>query len=322
MYLVIDVGGTFIKYGLMTSEGDILEKGKTKTPNGDDVDVNKFVEVIGAIYDEYEDKGIDGIAMDLPGQIDVDRGIVYGGGALKYLHNTHLQSLIEDRCGGKRVSLENDGKAAALSEVWKGNAKDTNDSCVLIFGTGVGGAVIKDRKVHRGKHLLAGEVSFAISEMKREDIGRIRPIEELSAKDAMENVPFFWSAHASTVGMCHKLAKKKGLDDREVNGELAYTWAKQGDTDAVNALEDMYFSIAKQCCNLYVTYDPEIILIGGGISAEPLFFEGITRYVNELKNISMIYKDMKIDLCRYLSDSNLIGALYNYKQKYSKGDIL
>lgn len=339
MYLVIDVGGTFIKHALMSSNGDILEKGKNKTPNKPDDTVEIFVEVIGGIYDIYKEKikqgtlnvkknadagemvideslDIEGIAMDLPGQIDVDKGIVYGGGALRYLHNTHLQSLISERCDGHRVALENDGKAAALAEVWKGNAKDTDDSCVLIFGTGVGGAVIKDRKVHRGKHLLAGEVSFAISEMKREDIDRIRPIEELSVSDAMENVPFFWSAHASTMGMCHKLAKKKGLDEEAVNGELAYEWAAQGDGDAIEALEDMYFSIAKQCCNLYVIYDPEIILIGGGISAQPQFFQGICRYVDELKRISIIYKDIRIDLCKYLSDSNLLGALYNFMQKY------
>lgn len=90
----------------------------------------------------------------------------------------------------------------------------------------------------------------------------------------------------------------------------------RGDEDAREALEDMYFSIAKQCCNLYVTFDPEVILIGGGISAEPAFIEGIKRYVDQLKGMSIIYNEIKIDVCKYRNDSNLLGALYNFKQKY------
>lgn len=317
MYLVFDVGGTFIKYAWMTGNGEIIEKGKTKTPGKPEHRVDDFVEALGGIYDIYKDKGdIEGIAIDLPGQIDVDNGIVYGGGALRYMHKVPLQKLMEERCDGHKVSLENDAKAAALAEVWKGNAKDVQDSCVLIFGTGIGGAVIKDRHVHRGKHLLAGEVSFAIDEMTFSDVEKIVPIEGMDITQAMDEVPYFWAAHGATAAMCHKLAKKKGLTDDEVSGELVYKWADEGDEDSIDALERMYYSIAKNCLNLYVVFDPEVILIGGGISAEPRFVEGIKRYVDRIKNITLVYDEIKIDTCKFLNDSNLLGALYNFKQKY------
>lgn len=317
MYLVFDVGGTSIKYAWMTSDGEIIEKGKAKTPNKPEHKVADFVETIGGIYDSYKLKGdISGIAIDLPGQIDVDNGIVYGGGALRYMHKVPLQELIEKRCDGIRVSLENDAKAAALAEVWKGNASDVQDACVLIFGTGIGGAVIKDRHVHRGKHLLAGEVSFAIDEMTFEDVEKIRPIEGMDIMEAMDEVPYFWAAHGATVAMCHKLAIKKGLTDDEVSGELVYKWADEGDEASIDALERMYYSIAKNCLNLYVTFDPEVILIGGGISAEPRFVEGIKRYVDRMKRITLVYDEVKIDTCKFRNDSNLLGALYNFKLKY------
>lgn len=341
MYLVIDVGGTFIKYALMNEEGEIAEKGKVKTPNKPSDTVDTFVETIAGIYanvkgnldsklpgkgvsgSEQSDSGrtegtliIEGIAMDLPGQIDVENGIVYGGGALRYMHDIPLERLVSERCDNVRVSLENDAKAAALAEVWKGNAKDVSDACILIFGTGIGGAVIKDRRVHRGKHLLAGEVSFAIDEMTLDDVKKIRPIEGMDIMEAVDEVPYFWSAHASTASMCHELAKKLSLEDDEVTGELVYKWASEGNELAINALEEVYFSIAKQCLNLYVIFDPEVILIGGGISAEPKFLEGIKRYVDKIKTISLVYEKITLDVCKYRNDSNLIGALYNFKQKY------
>lgn len=317
MYLVFDVGGTSIKYACMTSDGEIIEKGKAKTPNKLEHKVADFVETIGGIYDSYKLKSdISGIAIDLPGQMDVDNGIVYGGGALRYMHKVPLQELIEKRCDGIRVSLENDAKAAALAEVWKGNASDVQDACVLIFGTGIGGAVIKDRHVHRGKHLLAGEVSFAIDEMTFEDVEKIRPIEGMDIMEAMDEVPYFWAAHGATVAMCHKLAIKKGLTDDKVSGELVYKWADEGDEASIDALERMYYSIAKNCLNLYVTFDPEVILIGGGISAEPRFVEGIKRYVDRMKRITLVYDEIKIDTCKFRNDSNLLGALYNFKLKY------
>ena len=317
MYLVFDVGGTFIKYAYMSSDGDILKKDKIKTPDPRYSRPADFVETIGTIYDKCTaDENVEGIAVAMPGQIDVERGIVYGGGALPYLHEAHVQSMLEERCGGVKVSLENDGKAAALAEVWKGNAADVKDAYVLIFGTGIGGAVIKDRHVHVGKHLLAGEVSFSIDMLKFEDVDKVVPIEGMGVVESFEKVPYFWSSHASTTALCHRYAKLKGLDHEQVTGEMIYRFLDEGDEDAERVLEEMYFNIAKHCLNLYVAFDPEVILIGGGISAEPRFIEGIKKYVERIRVISQIYKDFKIDLCKFRNDSNLFGALFNFKQKY------
>lgn len=58
-------------------------------------------------------------------------------------------------CDNIKVSIENDGKAAALAEVWVGAAKDVQNCCVLVFGTGIAGSTILNRKVVRGNHLIA-----------------------------------------------------------------------------------------------------------------------------------------------------------------------
>lgn len=332
MYLVFDVGATTIKYALMTEEGDILDKGKTPTPLGQDKKPADFVQAIGAIYDKYADEsqpelssgeqtaGIQGIAMCLPGQIDVKRGIVYNGGGIQYLHEAHVKELVQERCSNTPVSIENDGKCAALAEVWKGNAKDVKDACVLVFGTGIGGGIVRGRKVIHGKHLLAGEMSFIISDMERSDLDKLPPgdnlMENMPVRGIVDYLPYTWTTKCSTVNMCHNIAKAKGLPAGSVTGELVYQWVREGDELVTNMLEDVYFSIAKMCLSLYVILDPEIILIGGGISAEPDFIKGIKKYVDQLKRLSNVYTNIKLDTCKFLNDSNLLGALYNFKQRY------
>ena len=339
MYLVFDVGATTIKYAIMTDDGNILEKGKEPTPIFVGAAVNDFVEAIGSIYDKYagtshfENDGkletdyleqgegqIQGIAMCLPGQIDVERGIVYNGGGIQYLHEARVQELIQARCNNTPVSIENDGKCAALAEIWKGNAKDVKDALVLVFGTGIGGGIIRDRKVVHGEHLLAGEMSFIITDMKRSDLDTFPPGENLmetfQGKDLLDYLPYTWTTQCSSVNMCHKIALAKGLPFGSVTGEQVYQWVREGDELVTNMLEDVYFNIAKMCLSLYVILDPEIILIGGGISAEPDYIKGIKKYIVQIKKMSNVYKDIKLDTCKFLNDSNLLGALYNFKQKY------
>lgn len=313
MYLVLDVGGTFIKHALMNEDGEILEKGKTRTPIKEGQGVSDFVEAIGSIYDSYKGNDmLSGMAFSLPGQIDVENGIVYGGGALRYMHEVHLRELLQERCH-VNIAMENDGKCAALAEVWKGNAKDVDDACVMVVGTGIGGGIIHNRKVLHGKRMLAGELSFSVDDMARSDLPKVETIENMETFEAIGRMPFYFAAKSSTGALCYWFSKKKGLALEDVSGEMIYELMEKGDEDAKEALEDVYFYLAKKCCNLYLAFDPEVILIGGGISTDPRFIEGIRRYVDKIKKLSIVYNEIKIDVCKFRNDSNLLGALYNYK---------
>lgn len=318
MFLVFDVGGTFVKYAWMTGDGEILEKNKFETDRSASATYEEFIEAIGKVYDQYKCKGeIEGIAMDLPGRIDVDNGIVYGGGALTYLDKIPVGELISKRCDGIRVSLENDGKCAALAEVWLGNAKDCQNAVVMVFGTGIGGGIIIDRHVYRGNRMIAGELSYFMDNMTREQAENIHPLRELGGLgEVYENGPYFLAATASTASRCYAASKLLGIPMEEVSGELIYKLAKEGNEDMQELLKDLYFTIAKSCCSLYTTLDPDVILIGGGISAEPAFVEGIKKYVEMIKVSDPILEEIKIDICKYRNDSNLYGALYNFMQKY------
>lgn len=318
MFLVFDCGGTFIKYAIMSREGEILEKNKIPTPNQPGQGVDDFVNTVGELYDSYSAKmEIEGIAMDLPGQVDVEKGIVYGGGGLPFLDKLPVAKLLSERCGGVRVSLENDGKCAALSEIWLGNAKDCKNACVLVFGTGIAGGIVIDRKIHHGQGMSAGEISYLYENIEMEDLNRIHNLEEVMRGEAPPDLPrCIWTMHGSVTSLRRKVAAVKDMSYHDVSGEKIYEWAQAGEQAVVDILEHWYLDIAKHCCNMHVMLAPDVILLGGGISAEPAFFKGVMKYVKILSRMSDIYDTIHVGLCKFGNDSNLIGSLYNFMQLY------
>lgn len=319
MYLVLDVGGTFVKYAIMNAKGEILVTDKYPTNlNGED-QTDSFLNSISELYQKYDKEyTIEGIAVSLPGQVDIKNGIVYGGGTLKFLDKQRVGQMISEKCNNIPVSLENDGKCCALCESWFGNAKDVPNAYVLVIGTGVGGGMIIDHKVHHGSSLIAGEVSYLIDNMSRSQADSILTAEEIKGElpNTLDHLPFIAGARCATGGVCNRVAKIKNMPFNEVNGELIYKWAHEGDKEIIEVIEDWYFEIAKSCINIYLTFNPDIILIGGGISVLPEFIEGIEKYVNKIKRMTHILDNIKLGSCKYRNRSNLYGAFINFKQLY------
>ena len=324
MLIAIDVGGTFIKYAQVLEDGSFGKKGKVPAPVGPDADAGRFADVIcSLVRDLSSEEKPEGITMALPGRIDVDRGIVYGGGGLPYLDKIPLADLLHSRPGlaSLPISMENDGKCAALAEAWTGNAKDAADAIVLVFGTGIGGGIIKDGQIHRGRRLLAGEMSFLLMGMTREDL-KAFPFTGDPPEDTIYYESYTASARCSTGSLTEKAARLKGMPVGTLSGEDLFVMAKEGDADIKDLLDEMYFQIAQMCLSLYVAFDPDIILIGGGISEEPAFFEGIGTYVEKLKEIDPVYRELKLGLCRYRNDSNLIGAVRHFRLQHGQQSLI
>ena len=154
-YLTLDVGGSAIKYALMQEDLTILEKSSVPTPMDT---LENFIETIGKIYDQFQDQ-INGMALSMPGIIDPERGYQYTGGALRYIDKLETVEVLKKRCP-TNITIGNDAKCAANAEIGFGNLQDIQDGAVVILGTGIGGCLIKDHKVHTGKHFSAGEFSF------------------------------------------------------------------------------------------------------------------------------------------------------------------
>lgn len=288
--LSIDIGGTFIKYALMGKDAVILSRGKIPTPQEGRTEL---VDTIGRLYDEMAD--VEGIAISMPGIIDSENGYCVTGGALGYNDDFYFRHVLYERCP-VRIVIENDAKCAAMAEAGKGALKDVSDGLVLIFGTMIGGGIIHDHKLLRGKHFSAGEVSYIIPHAEK--------------KASRENV---WGNRNGTPRLCRLYAEKKGLDPSEVDGLMVFNAVNAGEKEAVESLTKFTRGIAVQIFNLQTVLDPERIAIGGGISAQPVLIEYIRKHLDQLySDCPYMIPRAEIVTCKFQNDANLYGALQCY----------
>ena len=291
--LTFDVGGTEIKYAVTDEEMNFTHKGYVPTPMDT---FEQFADVIYEIYSQYRDE-VEGIAMSLPGFIDVKNGRCNGGGGLLYNHGTDVGRLLEEKCGCK-VVLENDGKAAVLAEFYRGSLKGCTNGAVYIIGTGIGGGLVIDSKVVRGPHFTAGELSFVLTEASRYD---------------QQDAPM--ANNCSTRALLDNYAKKKGSEEK-ISGREFFELLPE-DPLAQETLDELCMNIAVQIYNLSWILDLEKVAIGGGISRQPILTEKIKEKYEMLIANCMGGKfkvpfDVEILPCTFYNDANLIGAYITY----------
>ena len=285
--LVVDIGGTFIKYACMTEDMSILSRGKVKTPESGR---EELIETIGKIYDQMPE--VEGIAISMPGIIDSENGYCSMGGALRYNDDFYLRHSLYQRCPVK-IIMENDAKCAAMAEAAVGSLKDVEDGFVLIFGTMIGGGFIKNHSLHRGKHFSAGEVSYI-------NTGR----------DEMPTFSNVWGNRCGTSGLCKMYAERKKLAPETVDGVMVFDGVNRQEPEAIECLQKFTKEIAVQLFNIQTILDPERFAIGGGISAQPVFIEYIRNNLKELyAECPYHVPHAEVVSCKFQNDANLVGAL-------------
>jgi len=291
-YCVIDVGGTNIKYALMDEEANILDKGEVETPRDS---LESFVEAIGRIYDGYE--GVSGIAMSAPGRINCNTGFMFTGGALRYIQNISMADELKKRCPVD-ISIENDGKCAALAELWKGSLKNSQHGLVLTLGTGIGGGVIANGKLLRGQNFASGELSSF-------------PTTILPINDPIN----FWASINGTRGLTRVYEERMNLEKDSVNGRRFFEAVNQNEEVAVLVLEEFAQHFANAIFAIQTVLDTEKVAVGGGISFQDRLIEALNRKVSELFDYYGQYTPILkpvVVRCEFANDSNLIGALYHH----------
>ena len=192
------------------------------------------------------------------------------------------------------------------------------DACMLLAGSEAPGfSRAQFEGIFGNREAYYGSECDMCTQWTRKDVDKIFDIDSISdMEEEYEKLPYLWSTSYSTRAFCYQVAVAKGINPKEFNGELLYKMAEEGDPVVLDMLENFYFTTAKYLFNIFAIVDPDIILLGGGISAQPAFVEGVKRYVEKLKSISMITNFIKVDVCKFGNDSNLLGALYSFRQMY------
>ncbi len=127
-----------------------------------------------------------------------------------------------------------------------------------------------------------------------------------------------WSATASTAALIRHVAAEKQVDNRSLTGEAIFDMAEAGDLVCLKAIERFYHHLAVGIYNLQYIYDPEVILIGGGISARPDLIDKIDeKLAMILRKVDIATVKPKIAACHFRQNANLLGAVYGLlKQLY------
>ena len=297
-YLVLDVGGSAIKYGLILEDLTFIEKNKVPTPMDC---METFVETVGGIYDQYKDE-IEGMAISMPGIIDPETGHCYTGRALQYVVDVNMVDILSQRCP-TRMTIGNDAKCAANAEVGFGSLKDIDDGAVVILGTGIGGCLIKDHKVHVGKHLMAGE----FSSIKTDYHNPVAHDDE-------------WCKRNGIAGLLNRVQEALKTDQHYTGVEI-FEMANAGDELVLSAIDQFALEAATQMFNIHFIFDCEKIAVGGGISAQPLLIELIKKHFDHIiGSIGFNAPRPEVVVCEFRNDANLIGALYQFVATYEKGE--
>lgn len=290
-YLVLDVGGSAIKYALMNDEAAFLEKDQVPTPLDT---IENFTETIGRLYDHYHSQVV-GLAISMPGRIDSTRGYVFsGGGVLKYNDEQNIVAVLQKRCPVP-ITIENDGKCAALAEAWKGSLSDCNDGIVVVLGTGVAGGIIKNGRLHRGRHFSAGEFSYLFN-----------------PDPAAGDSPIWWR-QVGIAGLLKRVSIAKNIAVEALDGRKVFEMANAGDEAVLQILDAYARNIAANLFNLQHVYDPEKIAIGGGISAQDILMDYIRQNIRKYADRCEHIVEPIVVPCQFRNDANLIGALYHFK---------
>ncbi|MCT3525276.1 ROK family protein [Latilactobacillus curvatus] len=285
---LLDVGGTTIKYGLWDGAAQQLTKqGAVATPKS----LNAYYDVLTQIVAEFKASDqVVGVAMSTPGAVNKATGIIEGASALPYIHHFEIQDELETRFD-LPVVMENDANCAALAEVGSGAAKGLKNVLFMVIGTGVGGSVIVNGQVPHGRHLFGGEFGY----MMMND-GRI----------------------LSEVGTAVHMADRYNQEAHtNYSGREVFELADQGDLLAQKEAQVLYDNLAQAIYNLQYSFDPEAIILGGGVSQADFLVPNIEKALQKiLKQVDIAPFMPTIRTCQYHNDANLIGAMEDFRRTY------
>lgn len=289
--LCFDFGGTAVKYGYY-KQSELMGKGEFKTPST----WQEMKRELKKVYDHHQDQFglIEGIAISAPGSVDSDRGIIEGISAIPYIHHFPIVTELKEWFA-KPVTIENDANCAALAELSAGSAKKARQAAFFIIGSGIGGAVCIDRKLVKGAHLFGGEFGYLL---------------------ATETNTV--SETASPVALARNYATEKKLGT-EFSGKKLFDLADLGKRDAQQKVEQFYETIARAMHTVSLVIDPEVIVIGGGISRRKEILKPIETRLRQLLSLTKAKElNVVVKLAEFGQDANLIGAVAHFKQTMSQ----
>lgn len=301
-YLAIDIGGTSVKLGVVDETGAVLAKAE-ESVSFDGYETPILTTVLKAAKTFVDAQGLSpasfvGAGVSATGQIDSRAGTVVGtcGNVPHYIGSpikAELEALF-----GLPVTVANDANCMCLGEVWVGGAKGYTDVIGVTLGTGVGGGILTGGRLLEGARGLGGE------------IGHYR-------LHALDGVPCTcgavgcWERYAATTALV-RAAKEKNPD--WTDGRAIFAAAEAGDETVLALLDHWTDEIAQGLAGMVHIFNPQLILIGGGVSAQQkLLIDPIAAKV-KASVMPAFAEGLEVRAAQLHNDAGMVGAVYYFRQ--------
>ena len=299
----IDIGGTTVKLGIFTTEGELLKKWEvfTRTDDGGKYILSDIAESIKEKIAEWEMPLSDfiGAGMGLPGPVEADGHIPFcvNLGWKEGNPQEELSALL-----GIPVKSGNDANVAALGEMWQGGGRGYKDMVMVTLGTGVGGGVILNEQMWPGMKGVAGEIGHMhIMEDETEvcNCGGCGCLEQAASATGIVRVAKRILASeegGSSLRSVENLTAKDVLDA-----------AKAGDSLAMKSVEKSMRYLGWALANITMVLDPEAYIIGGGVSKAGTFLTEMIQKHHDVMS-PMSTTKAKVVLAELGNDAGIYGA--------------
>ncbi|EOT49399.1 MULTISPECIES: ROK family protein [Enterococcus] len=281
--VVFDIGGTSIKCAVFEHE-QLMNQTSFNTPDNYESFVHELTEYVKKFPE------CTGVAISAPGAVNEKTRQIEGLSAIPYIHFRPIFDELE-AAFSLPVTIENDANCAGICEMEIGAGKTIEHGLFVVIGTGVGGALFINRKLYKGAHLFAGEFGLMLPN-KNETLSKV----------------------ATAVNRAALYSQETG---DMIDGKELFRRANNQDLVARKLLDQMYEDISCALYNLQVAIDPQMIMIGGGISAQEEVIDEIKiRLYNRLKAQTVEAIMPEVVACQYQNEANLFGAAFHFLQQH------
>ena len=299
----IDIGGTSIKCGLFTAEGELLDKWEIMTDRsngGENVPSDIAKAIDSKMKEKYiEKESVLGVGVGIPGPVLEDGTVLQcpnlGWGRM------NAAQIMSDLTGLK-IKAGNDANVAALGEMWKGGGKGCKNMVMITLGTGVGGGVILDGNILCGVNGAAAEIGHMIVNPEEEDIcgcgghGHLEQYASATGIVRMAKKALAKGDRKSSLSGFAKLSAKNIFDE-----------AKKGDELALELVDTLGNYLAYALTHVSAVVDPEVYVVGGGVSrAGEILIDAIKKHYNN--NIMKALQNKEFRLAELGNDAGIFGA--------------
>jgi glucokinase len=305
----IDLGGTTIKFGIITLEGEIQDKWTIETNILDDgqhivPDIIASIKHRLSLY-HLELSEFIGIGMGTPGTVNIDQGTVKAAFNLNWNDEKEVAREITKELDLPFI-LDNDANVAALGERWVGAGENNPDVIFITLGTGVGGGIIADGNLIHGVG-AAGEIGHLRVESYHGfkcTCGNKGCLETVASATGIVNLARrFAEEYEGT-----SIIKSKIDDGESVTSKDIFMSAQNGDIFSEKVVDKVAYYLGVALANLGATLNPTNIVIGGGVSAAGEFLRSKVEKNFKENAFPTIRESTQIKLAQLGNDAGIIGA--------------